>query len=240
MNPWERKRGEETEEKDLPKYAAWLVDSASPSLRKSLPASPGVEQCAGELSSMKFLLLDVLMIRGGRSTLMTVCSSSCTSGCSSHGLSEVHCGRGRGKSNNHKADLPCYLLTNATSSSLKPEHLGVWVFPTTTYCKLSSTHSTALVAPKGRRSWRPSTWIANSIPCLPAHSLFYWQILRVYCLHLRYIFPKRKAPLRRKSKENILIARSCRISANNSGCCKVQAPVNSQCTVLELINISVT
>lgn len=78
----------EGERKHAPKYAAWLVDSASPSLRRSFPASPGVEQWAGELSNMKFLLLDVLMIRGGRSTFMTVCSSSCTSGCSSHGLSE--------------------------------------------------------------------------------------------------------------------------------------------------------
>lgn len=157
---------EEAEEKDLPKYAAWLVDSASPSLRKSLPASPGVEQCAGELSSMKFLLLDVLMIRGGRSTLMTVCNSSCTSGCSSHGLSEVRFGRGRGKSNNHKADLPCYSLTNATSSSSKPEHLGVWVFPTSHY-KLTSTHSTALSAPESHHSWHPRTCIASQILCLP-------------------------------------------------------------------------
>lgn len=103
------------------------MDSASPSLRKSLPASPGVEQWAGELSSMKFLLLDVLMIRGGRSTLMTVCSNSCTSGCSSHGLSEVHVGKGRGKHNNYKADLPCYTLSNATSSSSKSEHRNVGI-----------------------------------------------------------------------------------------------------------------
>lgn len=121
---------EEAGKRVSPKYAAWLVDSASPSLRKSLPASPGVEQWAGELSSMKFLLLEVLMIRGGRSTLMTVCSSSCTSGCSSHGLSEAHFGKGRGKRNNHKADLPWYTPSNATSSSSKPEHTEMWAFPT--------------------------------------------------------------------------------------------------------------
>lgn len=28
----------------IPRYAAWLVDSANPSLRRSFPVSPGVEQ----------------------------------------------------------------------------------------------------------------------------------------------------------------------------------------------------
>lgn len=66
------------------------MDSASPSRRRSFPASPGVEQWAGELSSMKFLLREVLMMRGGRRMLITVWSSSRTSGCSSQGLSEMH------------------------------------------------------------------------------------------------------------------------------------------------------
>ena len=66
----------------LPRYAAWLVDSASPSLRRSLLVSPGVEQCAGDESSMKFLVREVLRMRGGSRMLMTVCRSSRTSGCS--------------------------------------------------------------------------------------------------------------------------------------------------------------
>lgn len=39
---------------------------------------------------MKFLLREVLMMRGGRRILITVWSSSRTSGCSSQGLSEMH------------------------------------------------------------------------------------------------------------------------------------------------------
>lgn len=63
------------------------MDSASPSRRRSLPASPGVEQWAGEASSMKFLVREVEMTRGGRRMLMTVCSSRKISGCSRWGLS---------------------------------------------------------------------------------------------------------------------------------------------------------
>lgn len=101
--------------KHPPKYAAWLVDSASPSLRKSFPASPGVEQWAGELSNMKFLLRDVLMIRGGRSTLMTVCRSSCTSGCSSHGLSEGQSLEDEvDKKASHETDFPNKTQKNAS------------------------------------------------------------------------------------------------------------------------------
>lgn len=64
----------------LPRYAAWLVDSAKPSRRRSFPVSPGVEQWAGEASSMKFLVREVEMIRGGRRMLMTVWSSRKISG----------------------------------------------------------------------------------------------------------------------------------------------------------------
>ena len=123
---WERK-------KYPPKYAAWLVDSASPSLRRSLLASPGVEQWAGELSNIKFLLLDVLMIRGGRSTLMTVCSSSCTSGCSSHGLSEGQSLEG-GSGNKSKSQGKLSTLDTEKFNSLsnsKLEHpRNSSVFPT--------------------------------------------------------------------------------------------------------------
>lgn len=113
--------------KNPPKYAAWLVDSASPSLRRSFPTSPGVEQWAGELSNMKFLLLDVLMILGGRSTLMTVCSSSCTSGCSSHGLSE---GQSSGKGSGKKSKSRGRLSTSDTEqpSSLSNSKLEMRVF----------------------------------------------------------------------------------------------------------------
>ena len=123
---WERK-------KYPPKYAAWLVDSANPSLRRSLIASPGVEQWAGELSNIKFLLLDVLMIRGGRSTLMTVCSSSCTSGCSSHGLSEGQSLEG-GSGNKSKSQGKLSTLDTEKFNSLsnsKLEHpRNSSVFPT--------------------------------------------------------------------------------------------------------------
>lgn len=71
----------------IPRYAAWLVDSAKPSLRRSFPVSPGVEQWAGEASSMKFLVREVEMMRGGRRILITVCRSKKISGCSRWGLS---------------------------------------------------------------------------------------------------------------------------------------------------------
>lgn len=123
-----RERKEGRRRKNPPKYAAWLVDSASPSLRRSFPASPGVEQWAGELSSMKFLLLDVLMVRGGRSTLMTVCRSSCTSGCSSHGLSG---GQSSGEGSGKKSKSPGRLSTSDTEqlSSLSDSRLAMRVFP---------------------------------------------------------------------------------------------------------------
>lgn len=124
----QRERKRRAEGKYPPKYAAWLVDSASPSLRKSFPASPGVEQWAGELSNMKFLLLDVLMIRGGRSTLMTVCSNSCTSGCSSHGLSE---GQSSEKGGGKKSKSRDRLSTSDTKnfSSLSNSKLEIQVPP---------------------------------------------------------------------------------------------------------------
>lgn len=112
-----------------PKYAAWLVDSASPSLRRSFPASPGVEQWAGELSNMKFLLLEVLIIRGGRSTLITVCSNSWTSGCSSQGLSEGQSLEERSRGKSHKVDFPHQIQQNSALSSSKLEHPGNQVFP---------------------------------------------------------------------------------------------------------------